>query len=159
MVSIKELAPVLETLNEKRNDVNQIIADLNAKLAQLNVGIETIVQSDIRVGGWETVWGGRSGGDALARTRQCVQLGYSKINDKWQLAIFEYEDSQSLDENGVSSDEFESSAGSWTSLLEAPLALRIKALSLVENLVTLMQSQALAEIKAIAEARKLADKI
>jgi hypothetical protein len=43
---IEELKPVAEALNAESNEINQIIAALNAKLGALNVGLKEWLDPD-----------------------------------------------------------------------------------------------------------------
>jgi hypothetical protein len=161
MVTLKELTPVTEALNTKSNEVNQIIADLNAKLSKLKIGISATTVA-IAVGNWHDAI--NTSADVVSRSRELSMLGYNKINEQWQLGIASCWETQAY-ENGVpQKDNYgdgETEAGNleWTPLLQASRSLRIAALSHVEQLITEMHRLAKSEIETIDQARKLADKL
>lgn len=161
VVNLKELTPVTETLNAKSDKVNQIIADLNAKLAKLNIGLEAST-SNIQEGGWQIEYSDDDG-DPLRRTRDVFELGYAKVNEQWVLAIAQYEETQQYAAWSVSGrpsyEEIERSGATWTPLLQASRSLRIAALSQVEELITEIHRLAQSEIETIDKARELADRL
>ena len=163
MVNLKELTPVTETLNAKSNEVNQIIADLNAKLAKLNIGLSATTGA-IHFGNWNDALT-PIGMDVVSRSRDLFALGYAKINEQWQLGIASYTETQAY-ENGVpqkdSEGDDETEIGGdleWTPLLQATRSLRIAALSHVEQLINEIHRLAKSEIETINKARELADKL
>src|SRR5450759_683254 len=91
VVNLKELTPVTETLNAKSNEVNQIIADLNAKLAKLNIGLSATT-GNIYEDAWDIEH--NQDGEPLRRTRNVFELGYVKLGEHWQLAIAQYDETQ-----------------------------------------------------------------
>jgi hypothetical protein len=163
VVNLKELTPVTETLNAKSNEVNQIIADLNAKLAKLNIGISATTGA-IAFGNWNDALT-LTGMDVVSRSRDLFALGYAKINEQWQLGIASYTETQAY-ENGVpqkdndGDDETEIGGDlEWTPLLQATRSLRIAALSHVEQLITEIHRLAQSEIETINKARELTDNL
>ena len=162
MVTLKELTPVIKTLNTKSNEVNQIIADLNAKLAKLNIGISETTGM-IHASNWRIEYN-EDNGLPIRRTRDVFELGYGKVNEQWELAIAQNEETQEYvngvpEKDNFGDDEAECGERHWSSLLQASRALRIAALSRVEQLITNIQLLAQAEIESIDDARKLADKL
>jgi hypothetical protein len=160
MVTLKELTPVTKTLNAKSNEVNQIIADLNAKLAKLNSGISATTGT-IACDNWQIEYDGNC---PIARSRERFELGYAKLNEQWQLGIASYAETQAYDngapeKDGDGDDQTEYSGPEWTPLLQAARSLRIAALSHVEQLITEIHRLAQSEIETIDKARELADKL
>jgi len=157
MVSLSELKPVAETLNDKSNSVNEIIADLNATLEKLNVGIEVDDGPILHTSNW--TW---PEDHANVRTRHVCHLGYAKLGEHWQLAVAEYNEIQEVEDGRPEKDDYgndETEYGELSSfipLLQAPRSLRIEALAEVENLFSTLKERAESRIKAIDKARELA---
>jgi hypothetical protein len=111
---LQELELIVRTLNEESDGMNAIISARNASLASLNIGLE--------------VW--------LAPDVDQYQIGFAKVDDKWQLAARCRE--------------------AVVPLLQAPRELRIRSLDHWLNLVREMKQQAEARIKTIQEAKRSA---
>src|ERR1051325_9552803 len=98
MVTLKELTPTIETLNKQTNAVNEVIADLNAKLEKLKIGIS--IANDFTLclheSGWRVMRDVRTG-DPVERIRTGYYLGYEKLHDHWQLALVSQEISQAYE--------------------------------------------------------------
>jgi hypothetical protein len=160
MVTLKELTPAIETLNTQSDAVNIVIADLNAKLEKLNVGISIDDGPFMHATGWEVTR--NDAGDPVSRTRTAYYLGYGKLHDRWQLALVNCGESQEytdgrLNKTQWGDDEIESAQSFFTALPEAPRHLRIKALSNLDGLLSIIKGRAEQQTETIQAARKLVD--
>jgi len=165
MTNLQELSPVIQTLNEQSNKINEVIADLNAKLATLNIGL-SLEDSDgptLSQTGW--VVERSNNGTPVDRTRESCYLGYTKLNEQWQLAVVkcserqEYTDSGTPQKAPMGYDEVESYNIDLIPLLQSSRDLRISALANVKELLHVLQIRAEIVIQTIQEARAFADKL
>jgi hypothetical protein len=153
MVKLKELAPTIETLNQRSNEVNEIIADLNAKLAKLHIGISVADSGPFLE---ETAWDVSrqdNDGEPIELTRTAYFLGYGKYGDVWELVLVTREDTKN---SFATDDVVECGEPNLTPLLQAPRYLRIEALSKVEELLSVLKRIADDQIETITKGRELA---
>lgn len=134
---LQELQPIAEKLNEKSNQVNTIIAGLNAKLAALNVGLEVWLDPD---------------DDHYA-------IGFAKVDEKWQLATRYAEEMKWVEDSSYVAEGFWSpergTTCSVTPLLQASRELRIRALDYAKYIVHELKTKAKEGIASIEAAEKL----
>ena len=135
---LQELEPIAEALNAESNEINSILATLNAKLAALNVGLE--------------VW--------LPPDEDHIQIGYAKAEESWQLATKWYEDIR-----WVPNLRFDDS-GDWepvpgtnyevSSLLQESRELRIRALDYMPSVIWELKKRAEESLQSIHAAKEMA---
>jgi hypothetical protein len=85
--TLNELASLAKTLNDKSDQANKLIASINERLAELNVGLE-VWSTDRFVS--EGDWFYRNEDRKLDLNAQCfkaVLLGYCRFDDGWELAL------------------------------------------------------------------------
>ena len=139
---VSELASVAEALNTESNEVNTIIANLNAKVAALNIGIEE--------------W--------LYPEEDHIQIGWAKVDDKWQLSTRYCEKIRLVTEPdpsgiGQTNEHFEPEPGTEytvASLLQASREVRLRALGHIQALIEKLHNAAKASVEKIREAKALA---
>jgi hypothetical protein len=134
-----QLTPLAETLNRKSDEINQTLTTVNAKLAELNIGVE------VWLGPWE--------GD-----RDPYQIGFAKIGDAWQLSTRSCEAEESHDsytgEKGWRA--VPGSYGPAKAVLQASRNVRIATLELLPTLINELKEQIERKVKAIEEAKQIA---
>ena len=139
---VSELASVAEALNAESNEVNTIIANLNTKLSALNIGIE----------GW------------AYPEEDHIQIGWAKVDDKWQLATRYCEKIRLVTEPdhsgiGQTKEHFEPEPGTeytLAPLLQASREVRLRALGYMPTLIEELREEAKASVEKIREAKALA---
>lgn len=132
---LEKLESVAKTLNSEPNDLNALIGALNAKLAKFNVGSE--------------VW--------LSLDEDHYQIGYAKVDDKWQLATRWCEEIRWVnDDRYAEGGYFAPSSSNYkiTPLSQASRELRIRALDHMDAIGNLTHS-AQARRKSIQDVKKL----
>jgi hypothetical protein len=142
MATMDELASLAENLNSESNEINDIIAAWNAKLAARNLGLEEWLYPD----------------------EDHVQTGYAKVQDKWQLAarhcaeirwVLNY---NARDKEDGHCEPVPGTKFTVTPLLEASRELRIRAVGHIPDLIDNLKDEAEARLRSIREAKKkLAD--
>jgi len=132
-----ELTPLAETLNAKTDEVNQTLALLNKKLAALNVGVE------VWVGPWQE--------------HMAYQIGYAKVGETWQLATRTCEAADYLNiENEHEWVDVAGSHGEAKPILQASRSQRIKALEVLERLLSQITLHVRIQLDAIERGKRLA---
>jgi hypothetical protein len=158
MTTIKELSPVVQTVNQNRNEINVIISDLNAKLEAMHVGIE-VNGVWLYDSGWEVIR--NSDEEPVERIRTAHFIGYGKVDDKWQLTYCPCEETQEYGYGGTpvkvgENDDTTYGDTQATALLQAPHRIRLAALKAIPSLLDALKSEADEELKVIAETKQLA---
>jgi hypothetical protein len=153
--TIDELSRLARELNQQSDNLNALIMTLNKKLAALNFGVEVWHAEPIEAGDF------REGYDdeerLIEKYRGVVVLGYSKVQDTWQLAV--REEMWRTDLASVGEREFTVNPDPPSPLLKAPRETRIKALRLVPKLLDDLRDEAKALLNSIGQGKKLAAKL
>ena len=144
---LDRLEPLSQELNAASNDVNEIIARVEARLKQLNLGVEAEV--DLLIGQDEDFVNGKR-----QLTWRITTISYAKGEAGWALytRVNFYPDN-----NGEPDSEHPDSLGEQTPLRFAPRELRMLALEGISELVEVLEKKAaerLARIKFAKEALK-----
>jgi hypothetical protein len=138
MVTLSELSPVAQILNQKSNQVNTVIQKINAKLLALNLGIE--VWLELNDTGLRFASGDESSPPIKFRQREL--LGYAQCGNDWtwQMAARRekttYKVNQEGQEEAVCEIEFN------TPLLSASRELRIKAMQNIDAFLFMLKQRA-----------------
>ena len=140
-LAFQKLTAAALTLNSASDKLGQSIAELDASLKKLNLGISSWVEF--------STWSSPEGLE-----HSVEKLGYDKINGKWGIAIRTIAGHESFPEEA---DEEE-----WL-FNDAPRALRIRATEMIPNLIDLLTKNAIETTKQVngraAEFQELAEAI
>jgi hypothetical protein len=153
--SINELSNLAKQLNSQSDSLNKSIATLNDHLASLNLGLEVWLDAGpfpLEDSGYYIIQD-RAHPHVGKKGRDTITLGYSKVEDKWQLAIKD----ESFIYEGKGDDQDEISDGCMTApLLKATREVRTEAVRHFDRLIDHMKTQARSMLENIASAEKLA---
>jgi hypothetical protein len=148
--AFEELAAIAGKLNAESNDLNKTITSLNARFAEINVGVE--------------VWLPLSQGGLRYNRRvsppekyeENTFLGYGKVgpDEKWQLAV--REDTLTYNWDNDEKEEYVVTESDCTPLLKASRDIRIQAMELVPELLEALKRAAQEKLRIIQGAKKLA---
>jgi hypothetical protein len=150
MATLDNLSKLSQELNAKSNEINKILLDLEKKLQALNLGLEA--------------WGDAIGmsSDALVTKRNEEDgsvvnevLGFGRHGDRYALLV---KTETWTEDEGHEIVSWESE-GEPRLLLQTSREVRIKALSLIDQLLAALEEEARTVIKAIEDGRKAVDGI
>jgi hypothetical protein len=157
METIKELSSLSVELNKPSDKINSIISTINSKLANLNLGVETWLESTpIDNHDFQNVYPNQLG--QLPQQKSVTYLGYCRIGDGWQLVT----------KRGRLVRDFDSDAGetteefidvSYRALLKESREIRTGALRLVPKLLDEVKKRAESLLDFIKEAEQAAAKL
>jgi hypothetical protein len=158
----KKLASVAKTLNEKSDQVNSIIEAANARLAELNLGVEVWLDGkEDEVLSWSGLKTRETrSGDAFM-FNEIAQFGYCRLGDKWELAVKTLESQCFAEGEGPDPwpEPIESASKGRRSLLSCTRADRVKAIELLPKLLDAIQRRAETIIEAIVNAEERVAKL
>jgi hypothetical protein len=123
--SYQKLLSAATELNSASDRFSKLVAEIDATLKPLNIGIESFVQMGP---GWSEAY-----------TRGHHEVGYAKINGKWCIMLREVEETPSNPE-----EQYELWAFS-----DGPRRLRLKAIDYLPNLLEELAKKATGETKDI----------
>lgn len=145
---LTELSHLAEALNQETDAYSEALSQLEKKLRKMNLGIEawvTLTQKGVS---------GSPGRDSSLRT----MLGYAKTSDGWGFAVKDIRVESGFYENDESCPyENHYEQGDPKPLLKSSRELRTLAASRMAYLLNELRDQAATAIKALQEARDLAD--
>lgn len=151
MPTFDDLTTVSKTLNEQSNEINQILSDFEKKLAGMNLGVEAWV------GAWNTpglfldhIEYTENGG---SREGAWV-LGYAE-DGRGQYRLMTKRLTGYFDAQEV----WHSEEGEIRSILAASRKHRVKALELMESLLTALEQEAQRIVDAIKKGKKTVEKL
>ena len=153
--TIDELSRLAKELNQQSDKLNALITSLNQKLAALNFGVEVWHNGAIEAGDFREEYDDED--RLIEKCRSVVMLGYSKVEDAWQLAVREETWKTDLASGGER--EFTVNPDPPSPLLKAPRETRIKALRLVPRLLDDLRDEAKALLNSIEQGKQLAAKL
>lgn len=157
MVQINKLEELAARLNQESDSINETIKAIQEKINSLNPGLEVWLDNDgfsadaLAISNPEK---NQDGNIVLRKT----YLGYSKLNNKWALAIkvedvVEFWD-QDMQQNDTRIEDTE-----YSHLLEASRQIRIAALEKMQKLINTIADRAEGSSETIEKAKKVAEKI
>lgn len=158
--SISELSDLSRKLNQKSDQTNSIVTNINKKLAALNLGVEVWLdqyeRDELKADNYRKVYAGQL--DPLSREKEVIYLGYSNVEDQWQLAVKEGTLVESFDQDNHE-NTLELIDVGRRPLLKASRRVRVKALPLVPRLLDLIKLEASKMLEQIEAAEKAAEKL
>lgn len=157
MVPIEEklqaLSKLATKLNEKTDELNDIIDGLNTRLGAANLGVSVWLEEE-----WhELLVSARSSVEyeehVTGERRTCWLLGYAKVDNQWQLAARYV----NVVENKVDEEvDFYDLQGHMP-LSRAPRQVRVEASAHFEDLVEALMKRVESFVRSIDEAKELAE--
>jgi hypothetical protein len=138
--TINELSDLSRRLNQKSDQLNDLIRSINRKLAKFNFGIEV----------WTMPEAVKSEGSSMA------VLGYTKIEDEWQLAVWDRDDVLRTDDKG--GDLHRIGQNVWP-LLKVTREVRLQAMPLVPRLLDDIERRAEELLNGLAQAEEAAENL
>jgi hypothetical protein len=156
--SLTELSHLATKLNSQSNELNSSINLLNDQLASLNLGLEVWLHSHpIEDSGLYYIQD-RNHKQFGKKARDLMTLGYSKVDDKWQLAIKDETFIFDIVGDAFSGKSEEQVSDGYTtqSLLKANREIRMHATLQFDNLVCLLKQKAEETLKGLEAAERIA---
>jgi hypothetical protein len=144
--ALKDLSVLGKKLKSETDALNEVITNLNRRLAETEIGIST----------WTALLDDRertaiTADEIQLRLRSGWQLGYCKVGDAWTIAVKQVE--WQLDDSGnFDHDVYEKDP---ISLLKAPRHIRVEPAAHLEDLVESLSRKAKEFIANIEKAKKL----
>jgi hypothetical protein len=150
--SIAELADLAKQLNSRSDNINKSIKALNDQLAPLNLGLEfwhprPIISSGLRYRRYPGVV-------EPERYEVDTYLGYSKLENEWQLAINETTTTYEWDEDEREQRSVEEMR--YCPLLKASRDVRLAGVSCFDELIARLVDHTKEQLKTIQKAEKIA---
>lgn len=138
MANLRDLANISQQLNAKSNHVNQILQEFEAKLSEMNLGVEVWLEDDPISEAPSNFYD--QDRDKEIRRKTDTVLGFGKYGDRFLLLVkgVEY-DYAGRDVYGDKWQKLDD--GKRKPLLQAPREIRIKAMEKVEALIEAMQNE------------------
>ncbi len=159
---LSHLSTTAQQLNRESDSINEIIGRFQDTLRKLNVGIEVwVAESPLsrqsrRSPSHTDTYEDREY-QIYMETETCQELGFAKVGQDWSLVVREssYErEEQSYHWQDEADWRLFSRTDPRQRLLEAPRALRLKALQVFPDLLKELTDEAAAALKTIHEAKK-----
>lgn len=148
MIVISQLSDTASRLNRESDSINSTIQDIQDRINELNLGLEVWLEDSPLIL--------EDGPPALGRTfRNGLWLGYTKIGDKWALAVRWVRIEDKVNEIGEEYSKV-TNRNEPIPLLKFSREVRIEALSHIEQLVIALKERADRALNAISEAKKIA---
>jgi hypothetical protein len=154
--SVNDLAGLSRQLNQSSDKINSIIADLNAKLAALNLGVEAFCRRPFESGDFEKLESTQAG--TFPRQASVSYLGFCKLDDKWQMAV-KYATLVERYDADVGELCPEAMDPEYAPLTSATRETRTAALSFVPQLLDEIKMKAESVLRSIEKAEQTAAKL
>lgn len=145
--ALSSLTSVAQKLNRRSDELNSMIAALDARLRETAVGVSA--WTDILLDEKERVT--RDDDGNRVRTRRGWFLGYTKIDDAWTIAVMR---SKGEVDNHCQVDEWDQDEP--IALLKAPRHVRVESARYLGVLIDVIAERAQSFIEGIDEAKALA---
>jgi hypothetical protein len=149
---VRDLKGVADKLNKESDALQEILATMNTKLAELNIGLDVWCELPHEI----FCLGDNEVTEQNEKTgyRYGWAIGYTKLQEGWSIAVREVRAAN------LSSDwpEIEPD-GDPISLLKAPRTVRIAAAQKLCTLINEINNAAERGVKAIEDARRIAEKL
>jgi hypothetical protein len=137
--TINELSDLSRRLNQKSDQLNDLISSINGKLAKFNFGIEVWTMSEA----------------VMAEGSSMAFLGYTKIEDEWQLAVWDRDDVLRTEDSG---GLHRIGQNVWP-LLKVSRKVRLQAMPLVPRLLDDIKRRAEELLNGLAQAEEAAENL
>jgi hypothetical protein len=145
---VSELTQSAKTLNQESDSINALISKFEETLTAINLGLEVwLTYPSLRSGRWTEE---NDEGVTTDEGTQDEELGFTKVADKWRLAV---RTATYRIERGTSGLTLLSTERPWP-LLDQSREIRIEALRHFPALAARMKQAADAAVKAITDAKK-----
>ena len=138
--TINELSDLSRRLNQKSDQLNELIGSINRKLANLNFGIEVWTMSEA----------------VKAEGPSMAFLGYAKVEDEWQLAVWDRDEVLRTEDKGGGLHRIGQNV--W-SLLKVSREVRLQAMPLVPRLLDDIKRRAEELLAGLARAEEAAENL
>ena len=156
--TINGLSRLSEKLNKKSNQLNSIISTANSKLAKLNLGAEVwLLREPIQVGDFHDTYDDECE-HRIDRWRSATILGYSKVDDEWELSVKEVTFQTQFNPPGNDYEEVVNPKEP-VSLLQASREVRINAMRVLPTLLDRLEKAANLLLESIQKAEETAAKL
>jgi|SRR4051812_23022424 hypothetical protein len=157
MSDLKDLEPLSVRLNAASDELTKALEAIQHKLNALALGVEVFLGSPSQELRRDVV-----GVANDIRTLRIHELGYGRIGDGWGLIVRSCIYTQSFDSSSnewdFTSPEPENIEG-YKPLLKASRDMRVKAVALIPDLIKALRKSADAVIKAVEQAKAIADSL
>jgi hypothetical protein len=147
LTDLSDLSPLAVTLNQKSDQINEVIAKFNAKLLSLNLGIELWVCTKDS--------GARIEDNSICQCRDFLGYALCGKERRWQLATRQESMTRANEHAEPVCEEIECA----TPLLSAARERRILALQNIDALLIQMKKEAERLIRSIDNAALAAEKL
>ncbi len=153
--TITELSSLSKKLNKDSNKLNSIISSINESLAKLNLGLEVWLTTPVVSDDWKDY---DDTSDRVAPWCEATILGYTRVEDQWQLTVQEATLVKLDDRYG---NEYNEAKNSRTPipLLKASREVRLNAMSLLPMLLDELKRRGEELLQEIAKAEQAAEKL
>lgn len=147
---LAQLSRIAQTLNQETDAYTESLTQLEKKLRQMNLGVEAWVPLK------ESGMSGTPGRDSSLLT----VLGYAKTSDGWGFALRDVRVERGYFEGDESCPwENHYNEGEPTLLLKSSRELRIHAAKRIGDLLLALQAASNEALKALQEAKKIAEQV
>ncbi len=147
-LDLSKLESRAKTINQSTDQLNEALAEIERKLASLNLGVECFIEygGHYRLEEEATTYEGETGWTYFA------ELGFGKSGNEWcLLARHGFERG-----GGDDGEEYRQAEVDVCPLLKSPRKLRVRAVQLIPELIKKIESETDALATAVEEAKKLA---
>jgi hypothetical protein len=158
MSDLKDLAPLSPRINTATNELNQALESIQKQINDLALGVEVWLDGEGTELAQDFIW--RDINDEIAdyaRTYQAQELGYGRHSDSWALLVrtmgYPQTRLRHTPEWKFEGEPFEIDR---KPLLRSARHLRVKAVSLIPQLVDQLKAEAEKVIDAVEQAKRLA---
>ncbi len=158
MGDLKDLAPLAQQLNAATDSLNEALGAIEDALNRLAIGLEVWVATPLVESEWRNVLN-RQEKPTGERERDVQELGYGRTGDGWALLVRGRREKETWNESGARVLEWFDDGRDTKPLLRAARSLRLGAVRLIPQLLDAMKAEAERSIKAVEEARRIAESL
>lgn len=152
---LSDLREVAKHLNEKSDEITALIAQFQAALRELNLGLEVWTPLQSEESSFVPPFGSKK---AIPVTIETV-LGYARGEDGWALYVKRtiYRSTTAVGPLGLAQKGEVVKANTWLKLLDASRSVRIAALDAFPKLLEALKTSAESAVQSINNAKKFLD--
>lgn len=159
MADLSDLEPLAKRLNAASDELNQALQTIQDKLNALGVGVEVWLDKPINESAWREIRD-RDGEPTHAREYDTAELGYGRLGEGWALLVRRRRFVEEPNQFGVlEQTPYDDGPGETKPLLRAARAVRIKAVSLIPDLIAMLQREAQEAIESVERAKRIAESL
>jgi hypothetical protein len=147
---VAQLSSLAETLNQETDTYTESLTQLEKKLRQMNLGVEA----------WVPLKENNRSGNPKRQSTMMTMLGYAKTSDGWGFALRDVRVECGFYQGDADcpwEDHYDE--GEPKLLLKSSRELRILAARYIGDLLVALQAAGNESVKALQEAKKLAQQI